>query len=149
MNLKGPRKAASFRSKAAPEGAAFCSFLVKSYRDNLSGVDLFARPGIDAPRAPDPVVEDLLFVGCSRGRHCLDKRTGSCTRQTELGNATADSLMRLFLPMHQPVAHGADGASDVDHRNRPFQLVMAGLVKKIAETDNAHRFPDKIRRQPR
>lgn len=69
--------------------------------------------------------------------------------QTELGNATADSLIRLFLPMHQPVAYGADGASDVDDRNRPFQLVMAGLVKKIAETDNPHSFPDKIHRQPR
>ena len=58
-------------------------------------------------------------------------------------------ISTFALSMRQSVAHSASGTSDVDDRNHPLQLVMAGLVKEIADTDHARGFPDKVHREPR
>ena len=46
--------------------------------------------------------------------------------------------------MRQPVPHGAGGASYVDQRDGSLQLVMAGLVEEVAETDHARSFSDEV-----
>ena len=46
--------------------------------------------------------------------------------------------------MCQTVAYGTGGASDVNQRDGSFQLVMAGLVEEVAETDHARSFSDEV-----
>ena len=53
------------------------------------------------------------------------------------------------LAVRQPISYGAGGASDVDERDGSFQLVVAGLVEEVAETDQARGFPDNVRYQVR
>jgi len=51
--------------------------------------------------------------------------------------------------MCQPVAHGTDGGSDVDHGDEPFQFVVTGLVEKVGQADHSCGLADKICRQAR
>lgn len=46
--------------------------------------------------------------------------------------------------MRQPVAYGAGGASEIDDGDGSLQLVVAGLVEEVAETDHARSFPDEV-----
>jgi len=49
--------------------------------------------------------------------------------------------------VRQTESHGAHGHAGVDKRREAFQLVVAGLVKEVAEADGAGGFSDKIHRQ--
>ncbi len=51
--------------------------------------------------------------------------------------------------MRQAVADGGGGVSDEDDRSHPFEPVMAGLVKEVADTDHASRFSDEVRGEAR
>ena len=46
--------------------------------------------------------------------------------------------------MREAIAYGAGGASNVDQRDGSLQLVVAGLVEEVAETDNARSFSDEV-----
>jgi len=51
--------------------------------------------------------------------------------------------------MCQPVAHGTDGGSDVDHGDESFQFVVTRLVEKVGQADHSCGLADKICRQAR
>src|SRR5579864_7353661 len=46
--------------------------------------------------------------------------------------------------MRQAIAYGDGGASDVDQRQGSLQLVVAGLMEEVAETDDARSFSDEV-----
>src|ERR1700690_333935 len=52
------------------------------------------------------------------------------------------------LAGYQIVSHRAGGTSDIHHSEYPFQLVMAGLVKKVADSNHSHSFSGEVHRQP-
>jgi hypothetical protein len=73
------------------------------------------------------------------------------SNETNILAATTKKIIDMTnrSAVHQSVTHRAGGASNVDQGNGAFQLVVAGLVKEVAETHDSYRFADEVHRQTR
>lgn len=49
----------------------------------------------------------------------------------------------------QPIRNSSRRRANIHHRDNPFQPVVAGLVKEVADTDHPRRFAREVDRKPR